>query len=329
MVDVWSNPALVVDRATRTVLESNSACKAIFGTPQDWCKIGDESWSLWWKKPTINKNFELTLTDGKSRIFEVRFGEFEEVDFIVFEDQLGWQELRNAFEVNKNRYHGLASGTMEGLAFLQNNQVIDLNAQMMNILGILKLEELEELNIQNLFGARNWKKLTARSGSIQEFHFTNSNGIDLMVEGKLEVFNDSEKGLEHTLALMDITERKRVEYDLLKTKERFRLLVETSPFGLFLVQESKVGYANAVAIELLGYSDEEMMFGEDFTSLISKSDFERVTEDMDQVLRGIKIPYSEVTMIGADKIQRAVGLQMTLSFFDQQPAVQLLSLIHI
>ena len=323
MVDVWSNPALVVDRATRTVLESNSACKAIFGTPQDWCKIGDESWSLWWKKPTINKNFELTLTDGKSRIFEVRFGEFEEVDFIVFEDQLGWQELRNAFEVNKNRYHGLASGTMEGLAFLQNNQVIDLNAQMMNILGILKLEELEELNIQNLFGARNWKKVTARSGSIQEFHFTNSNGIDLMVEGKLEVFNDSEKGLEHTLALMDITERKRVEYDLLKTKERFRLLVETSPFGLFLVQESKVGYANAVAIELLGYSDEEMMFGEDFTSLISKSDFERVTEDMDQVLRGIKIPYSEVTMIGADKIQRAVGLQMTLSFFDQQPAVQI------
>ncbi len=323
MVDVWSNPALVVDRATRTVLESNSACKAIFGTPQDWCKIGDESWLLWWKKPTINKDFELTLTDGKSRIFEVRFGEFEEVDFIVFEDQLGWQELRNAFEVNKNRYHGLASGTMEGLAFLQNNQVIDLNAQMMNILGILKLEELEELNIQNLFGARNWKKLTARSGSIQEFHFTNSNGIDLMVEGKLEVFNDSEKGLEHTLALMDITERKRVEYDLLKTKERFRLLVETSPFGLFLVQESKVGYANAVAIELLGYSDEEMMFGEDFTSLISKSDFERVTEDMDQVLLGIKIPYSEVTMIGADKIQRSVGLQMTLSFFDQQPAVQI------
>ena len=323
MVDVWSNPALVVDRATRTVLESNSACKAIFGTPQDWCEIGDENWSLWWKKPTINKDFELTLTDGKSRIFEVRFGEFEEVDFIVFEDQLGWQELRNAFEVNKNRYHGLASGTMEGLAFLQNNQVIDLNAQMMNILGILKLEELEELNIQNLFGARNWKKLTARSGSIQEFHFTNSNGIDLMVEGKLEVFNDSEKGLEHTLALMDITERKRVEYDLLKTKERFRLLVETSPFGLFLVQESKVGYANAVAIELLGYSDEEMMFGEDFTSLISKSDFERVTEDMDQVLLGIKIPYSEVTMIGADKIQRSVGLQMTLSFFDQQPAVQI------
>jgi len=323
LVDVWSNPALVVDRGTRTVLESNSACKEIFGTPQDWCEIGDESWSSWWKKPTKNKGFELKIIDGKSRIFEVRFGEFEEVDFIVFEDQLGWQELRSAFELNKNRYHGLASGTMEGLAFLQNNQVIDLNAQMMNILGISKLEELEELNIQKLFGARNWKKLTSRSGSIQEFHFTNSNGLDLMVEGKLEVFNDSEKGMEHTLALMNITERKRVEHDLLKTKERFRLLVESSPFGLFLVRESKVGYANAVAMNLLGYADEEMMYGVNFTSLISKSDYERVTEDMDQVLQGKKIPYSEVTMFGVDKKERAVGLQMTLSFFDKQPAVQI------
>ena len=323
LVDVWSNPALVVDRGTRKVLECNSACKDVFGIPQDWCEIGGESWSSWWKKPTKNKGFELTTIDGTSRIFEVRFGEFEEIDFIVFEDQLGWQELRSAFELNKNRYHGLASGTMEGLAFLQNNQVIDLNAQMMNILGISKLEELEELNIKELFGARNWKKLTSRSGSIQELYFTNSNGLDLMVEGKLEVFKDSEKGLEHTLALMNITERKRVEHDLLKTKERFRLLVENSPFGLFLVQESKVGYANAVAMELLGYSDEEKIYGTDFTSLISKSDFERVTEDINKVLQGKKVRYSEVTMVGADETERAVGLQMTLSFFDQQPAVQI------
>ena len=62
LVDVWSNPALVVDRGTRAVLECNSACKDVFGTPQDWCEIGGESWSLWWKKPTKNKGFELTTS---------------------------------------------------------------------------------------------------------------------------------------------------------------------------------------------------------------------------------------------------------------------------
>ena len=98
LVDVWSNPALVVDRGTRTVLECNSACKDVFGTPQDWCEIGGESWSLWWKKPTKNKGFELTTIDGKSRIFEVRFGEFEEVDFIVFDDPISTVYLFKGFK---------------------------------------------------------------------------------------------------------------------------------------------------------------------------------------------------------------------------------------
>jgi PAS domain S-box-containing protein len=54
-----------------------------------------------------------------------------------------------------------------------------------------------------------------------------------------------------------------------------------------------------------------------------QSDLQRVSEDMNQVLQGEKISYSEVTMIGADQEQKSVGIQMTLSFFDKQPAVQI------
>jgi len=101
------------------------------------------------------------------------------------------------------------------------------------------------------------------------------------------------------------------------------LLVESSPFGLFLVRNNEVGYANTAALELLGYSDEEEIYGIEFSALISKSDIERVLEDITQILQGEKIPYSEVTMLGAAGMKKAVGLQMTLSFFDQQPAVQI------
>ena len=162
----------------------------------------------------------------------------------------------------------------------------------------------------------------SRAGHVQEFEFVGLNGKDLVVEGKIELVGESNHSneVECTLALMDITERKRVEHDLLQTKERFRLLVETSPFGLFLVRNSEVGYANAAALELLGYSDDEDVYG---TSLIVQSDLQRVSEDMNQVLQGEKISYSEVTMIGADQEQKSVGIQMTLSFFDKQPAVQI------
>ena len=324
-VEVWSNPALILHRDTREVLAQNSSCLDVFGQAVEWVKIGNQEWQSWWKRPNGKQQFELNTVNGKSRVFLLRSGELEGVDYVVFEDQLGWRELRNAFEVNKLRYQGLAAGTMEGLAFMQNNQIVDLNTEMMRILGVSKLEELAEINIEQLFGARNWKKLTSRAGDAQELQFINLKSKDLVVDGKIELLKESKSStdVECTLALMDITERKRVERDLLQTKERFRLLVETSPFGLFLVRNSEVGYANAAALGLLCYSDEEDVYGTEFTSLIAQSDLQRVSEDMNQVLKGEKTPYSEVTMIGADQEQKAVGLQMTLSFFDKQPAVQI------
>ncbi len=324
-VEVWSNPALIVHRNTREVLAQNSSCSDVFGQVVEWAQIGNKDWQAWLIEPREPQQFELNTINGKSRVFSLRSGELEDVDYIVFEDQLGWRELRNAFEVNKTRYQGLSAGTMEGLAFIQKNQMVDLNAEMMRILGFSKLEELAELNIQEILGSRNWKKLVSRSGDIQELQFTNSKGKNLVVEGKIEIQEKPELSidLECTLALMDITERKRVEHDLLQTKERFRLLVETSPFGLFLVRGSEVGYANSAAMELLGFTDEDDVYGKVFSSLIAESDLQRVTEDMNKVLKGEKTPYSEVTMIGADQEKKAVGLQMTLSFFDKQPAVQI------
>ena len=254
LVEVWSNPALILHSDTREVLAQNSSVSDVFGQEVEWLKIGDQDWQSWWKNPTGKQLFQLKTSSGKSRGFFVRSGALKGVDYIVFEDQLGWRELRNAFEVNKVRYQGLAAGTMEGLAFMQNHQIIDLNTEMMRILGISKLEELAELDVQKLFGPRNWKKMYSRAGHVQEFEFVGLNGKDLVVEGKIELVGESNHSneVECTLALMDITERKRVEHDLLQTKERFRLLVETSPFGLFLVRNSEVGYANAAALELLG-----------------------------------------------------------------------------
>ena len=185
-VEAWSNPALLVSLDKREVLAVNTACTDVFGEQLDWLKIGNDEWTNWWKKPTDRARFELRTSNDLSRLFLVRSGELDTVGYVVFEDEKGWRELRNAFEVNKTRYQGLAAGTMEGLAFMQNNQIIDLNAEMMGILGISKLEELQELDVQNLFGLRNWKKLVSRAGHIQEFHFTNTKGRDLMVEGKIE-----------------------------------------------------------------------------------------------------------------------------------------------
>jgi hypothetical protein len=131
-VEAWSNPALILHRDTREVLAQNSSCLDVFGQAVKWDQIGNQEWQNWWKRPSGKQKFELNTVNGKSRDFLLRSGELEGVDYVVFEDQLGWRELRNAFEVNKLRYQGLAAGTMEGLAFMQNNQIVDLNTEMMH-----------------------------------------------------------------------------------------------------------------------------------------------------------------------------------------------------
>ena len=322
-VEAWSNPAVIRNTENQKVLACNSASVDVFGTQVDWLRIGSLEWADWWENPTDRSEFELIIQGGVSRKFSIRSGTLGDARFVVFEDKLEWKELRESLELNKTRYQALAAGTMEGLVFLRNNKVVDLNREMMRILGIKTIEGAENLDIKTYVGARNWKKLTSREGAVQEIQFKNSAGRDVLAEGKFEPLGGTKADSNSTLALMDITDRKQVEYNLLQTKERFRLLVESSPFGLFLVRNSEVGYANAAALDLLGFPDEEELYGEDFTTLIAQSDLARVTEDMRQVLRGEKTQYSEVTMLGANQAERAVGLQMTLSFFDQQPAVQI------
>ena len=322
-VEMFSNPAVILDENNRAVLVKNSAFSDVFGAEVECRNIGDSEWLKWWNQPSDQIQTELVTKGGELRNFYVRSGIIGSARFVVFEDQMGWRELCTSLEINKMRYEGLAAGTMEGLAYMRNNKLIDLNAEMMRILGISQVEEIENLDIEALIGVRDWKKITSRAGDIQELQFVNVAGRKVVVEGKLESLNSNLNESNSTLALFDVTDKKRVQYDLLQTKERFRLLVESSPFGLFLVRSNEVGYANTAALELLGYSDEEEIYGIELCEFISESDVERVLEDMTQILQGEKIPYSEVTMLGAAGMKKAVGLQMTLSFFDQQPAVQI------
>lgn len=61
------------------------------------------------------------------------------------------------------------------------------------------------------------------------------------------------------VASIDITERKRAEEELRESEEKFRVLAETSPTAIILIQGENIVYANDAAVRMTEYTGEELL----------------------------------------------------------------------
>ena len=240
----------------------------------------------------------------------------------TLQDVTELEVLKEVQTINQNKFKALSNGTMEGIALFSGDEVVDVNERMVQITGFDEANELIKNGLKGFFKARDWKRLSTRLNEVFDFEIENSKGIKINIEAQLTSTNKETDNLQ-ALVMLDVTEKKRIERDLLQTKERFRLLVESSPIGLFLVVKNKIRYINQAASSLLGFEDEEEVYNQDISSLFMDSDRQRVLEDMEAVYKGEKPPYIELSMRGLNTQVKAVGIQMGLTFYDQKPAVQI------
>ena len=220
---------------------------------------------------------------------------------------------------SEQRFRSLARHAMEGIAFLEGNQIVDANEQFAILFGWKELPIGED--ILSLVNPRDWQRLGARkfARSRVELQGITQQGRTI----HLEATRSTDATTNQTVLMVyDITERKRTELDLLQTKERFRMLVETSPIGLLLMVDGKVKYSNPGVLDLMGIRMEDELYDEHFVSLFHEDDQAVLQEDIRLVEVGERPPYREVRIRVSDDEVVEVGVRMTLSFHDRSPAVQ-------
>jgi PAS domain S-box-containing protein len=61
------------------------------------------------------------------------------------------------------------------------------------------------------------------------------------------------------VAARDITERRRAEEKLQESEQRYRLLIETANEGILVAQGASLKFVNPIALELTGYTEEELL----------------------------------------------------------------------
>lgn len=241
-------------------------------------------------------------------------GQFRDVSERVFFEQ--------AIRESEQRFKSLSIHAMEGIALLNDQIIVDSNEQFARLLGFRRVDELLGQSIHEHIRDRDWRRISARSqyGSRCEIEATTSTGQLIHLEATMADSADAYMA-NQVLLIYDITERKRTELDLLQTKERFRLLVENNPIGLFLLVDGKVKYANASAVDLVGYS-EEKLYDFQFVQFFIATERKRVEANLDRTRSGVKTPYTELKIVKPDGAVSLVGMRMTLSFHDRSPAIQ-------
>jgi PAS domain S-box-containing protein len=129
-------------------------------------------------------------------------------------------------------------------------------------------------------------------------------------------------------SVWDITESKRTEEALRINEARFRTLAETNEASIFLIQGSRLCYANPAAEILTGYSRQELLSGFPLDKLIKNKRLRQASKNSGEML----CEYREMQILTRDGIERWLACTVThlagLFDFGNEP-VELVTAIDI
>ncbi|HET9708313.1 MAG TPA: PAS domain S-box protein, partial [Gemmatimonadales bacterium] len=155
-----------------------------------------------------------------------------------------------------------------------------------------------------------------------EFRIHDSAGRERWIEGHSVPQRETDGSILWHGILNDVTERKRVEYSLRASEERYRDLVHVSPVAVFVNRNNRIAFANPAALRLFGASAPDAILGKSIFEFYHPEDHDAVRERITCVERGESIPQAKLRIIGLDGRVRHVET-VAAPFHDREgPAIQ-------
>jgi PAS domain S-box-containing protein len=124
----------------------------------------------------------------------------------------------------------------------------------------------------------------------------------------------------------DVTQRKLAEEQLQESEERYRRLVEFSPYAIAVYFEGKFVYVNPAAVKLIGATEESQLIGMPLMNIIHPDDVELVRQRVAIAMKERKaLPPMEEKLVRLDGSVIEVEVTSLPIIFQGKPATQVVT----
>ena len=273
------------------------------------------------KKGNLEKIYRIVCKNKEVKEIEFKVATTESGETVTM--LLDVTERRKAEEL----FRTLANNSPVGVYILEKEKIKFVNNYFKNITGFSD-EELIDKNPLNMVYPEDrkmmiyetYKMLKGQRKNPFEFRIITKNGEVKWILQNIVTVQYMGKNVA-LASFLDITDAKKIELMLKESEERYRILTERSPVGVYLIQDELFRYVNQIFSEIVDYKPEEIInklslkdFAEDFEG----KPLHQIIKDLRDERSGIRL---EISIRRKDGGRRYCEMHGSRIIYNGRPAV--------
>ena len=227
---------------------------------------------------------------------------------VVYGDFSRGRKVEEALRISEERYQQLFEDDLTGNFIARpDGRILMCNPSFVRIFGFSSREEALASSISELHlspgGYAGFIALLKEQGELKDYEDQrrrHDGSVIHVVENAVGRFDEQGELVEYQAYIFDDTERKRMEEELRDSEERFRIMADSSPLMIWVVDETgTVRFVNSRYCEYFGISAEEVTESSRRMS-VHPEDRDSYMEDFRDAVREKRQFHSVARMLRAD-----------------------------
>ncbi|MCJ7743762.1 MAG: PAS domain S-box protein, partial [Dehalococcoidales bacterium] len=208
------------------------------------------------------------------------------------------KQAEEALRHSEEKYAALVEKGNDGIIVIQDGVLMFINSKGLEMTGFSMNEVLGRAFLdfvspesRGLVGDRYSRRIAGEPVSARyEMEILSKDGAKIPVEISASIIEYEGRPADMAI-FRDISERKKIEEALKESEELYTTLANSSPSGVYTVQDNKFVFTNPAFQKATEFTEDELL-GKDPLSIIHPEDRDSVMESASQMLRGKRLqPY--------------------------------------